>query len=157
MRGALRTTVLIATLLAACGGEPPPEAEYPDLAAAIAAGAVGSGRIPAWLPPSARELRERRAIDTTELWVRFVFDPAELGTITARCEEIPALEAIHPRLNRTDRIPWWDPGLRVASAENRGRYRMFRCHRGDADVRKPWSYLAVEPAAGFGWYWELRH
>ena len=142
-------------MLTGCG-EPPLEAEYADLEAAIAAGAVGSGRIPAGLPASAREIRERRAIDSNELWVRFVFDPAELDTVTGRCREIPSLEVIHPRLSRTDRIPWWDPGLRVASAESRDRYRMFRCHRG-ADVRKPWSYLAVDPAAGHGWYWELRH
>ena len=60
-----------------------PVAQYRDLASARADGAVARGWLPAFLPPSSRDLREVHDLDTGGRWLTFRADSGELAAMAA--------------------------------------------------------------------------
>jgi len=115
------------------------EASYLSLAEARAKGAVERGWVPAWLPESARELKEKHDLDTNRSILRFAYSDADTWAPRGECSQIPPSEAKTPRLT----APWWPTDVPPPSTVTH-RDAYFTCERGAA-------FLAV--GKGEGLYW----
>lgn len=99
--------VVAALLLAACNEQP--YRHYPDATQAIAAGERDRGWLPAWFPPSARDVHLQGDLDSNAWWLR-----AQLSTPAAdslRALLVP-VDADSVRVRRPFRGGrWWFEGL----------------------------------------------
>lgn len=62
-----------ALLAGGCNRLETAESSFPDLQAAVHAGAVERGWVPSFLAPSTKEIVERHDLDTNEVWLRYSF------------------------------------------------------------------------------------
>ena len=115
------------------------EASYSSLAEAKAQGAVERGWVPAWLPESARELKEKHDLDTNSSILRFAYSGADTWAPRGECYQIRPLEAKTPGLT----APWWPTDVPPPSTVTH-RHAYFTCERGA-------TFLAV--GKGEGLYW----
>lgn len=143
VKSALGLAVVLLT--AACERIEMAESVYPDARAAISAGAIQRGWIPAFLPSSAKEINEKHNLDTNEVWLRFSMDPNERSSIEKSCRQIQPAEIILPRKGGGD---WW-PEVFTEKRRNAqpqlGRYVLYRCENG--------GYIAVEEDWRRVFYW----
>lgn len=135
----------VALLTAACERMETAESVYPDARAAISAGAIQRGWIPAFLPPSAKEISEKHNLDTNEVWLRFSMEPGERSSIEKSCRRIQPPEAVFPRKGGGD---WWPEVLTEEQRSARlqtGKYMLYRCENGGS--------MAVEEGGRTVFYW----
>ena len=150
---ALCVTILLMT--AACERLDTMENVYPDAPSAISAGAVERGWIPAFLPPSAKEINEKHNLDTNEVWLRFSMDPGERDSIEKSCQRIEAAKAAFPRKGGGD---WWPDLLtekQRGAQQQADEYTHYRCGNGgsiaiERDGRKVfyWHHEGVKGVKG---------
>lgn len=135
----------VVLLSASCERMETTESMYPDARAAINAGAIQRGWIPAFLPSSAKEISEKHNLDTNEVWLRFSMDASERSSIEKSCRQIRLAETVFPRMGAGD---WWPEGLtekkRSAQAQA-ARYMLYRCDNGGS--------IAVEEHWRRVFYW----
>lgn len=148
MMKASRAYGLAALLFAAaCERNETVKSEYPNAQAAISAGAIQRGWIPAFLPSSATQIIEKHNLDTNEVWLRFLIDPKQLYSIEKRCQPILPSEIVLPRRSAGD---WWPDAL---TEKQRGAwpaaeaYTLYRCENG--------GLVAVEADGRSVFYWHV--
>jgi hypothetical protein len=119
------------------------------------AGVIGKDKwIPDILPPSSKDIRARRNIDTLEGWLSFNFDPAENSSILQSCQQIVEACVLLPNARRSRRISWWprnlvdgmDDSLKKASG-----YAYYQC--GGKEYQYGTLALGVEKNKAF--YWDI--
>ncbi len=136
MKRAYVIVVLIAAaLIAACSLIDTQSASYADYRAVEANGAIGRGWIPAFLPESATDVREKHNLDTNTKLVRFDFDAGDLETLTQACP--PTQHIVPPTLNAN----WWPDDLQDSVGA------FFHCEGGRA-------YLAVDATNMRAYFWK---
>lgn len=91
-----------------CGCSDSIESYYPTKDAALDAGAIDRGWIPAALPDIAVDLREQHDVDTNEVWLRFRIE-TEVSSFIAELEPLSSLCRGH-RLRSAPR--WWDTRMK---------------------------------------------
>lgn len=134
-------------LLAVACGETV-ESSYPDLTSARVQGAITRGWLPAYLPSSARSLRERHNLDSNATLLSFGFDSAEAFTASAPCVSVAEAEVpAPPHLGRTK---WWPENLLSA---RRGGLRLFRCEDPRLPQQPGHAWLALDGARGEAFFW----
>jgi hypothetical protein len=126
--------LIAAALIAACSLIDTQSASYADYGAVEATGAIGRGWIPAFLPESATDVREKHNLDTNTELVRFDFDARDLGTLTQACP--PTQDIVPPTLNAN----WWPDDLQDSVGA------FFRCEGAGA-------YLAVDATNMRAYFW----
>ena len=105
-------------------------AEYPTLAAARTDGAIARGWIPAWMPDSARRLREVHDLDTNERWLALTVSPEYWWDVL--------------------RIAW-PMGLRPVPEDSAASY-MTRPPRA---LREVWPKELSDPPRSRSWEWRF--
>ncbi len=115
-------------------------ASYATLAEAKRVGAVETGHVPVFVPPSATNLQEAHAIDTVQSVLTFDFDPADLSRLTRSCQPVGA-EDVEPIAIQT---AWVPPDLQTPA--DAPAYMFFACS-------DEGGYLAVDRAAGKAFFW----
>ena len=127
------------------------DSRYESRADAEVAGAIaensayGDRWLPAMLPASASDIRERHCLDTNEVWISFAFDSQDAEAIADHCERVTRSE-VHPPMNPNrfrgePFIDWWPDDL----FENYLKYDFYNCgHQ---------CYLAIDKEALRGFYW----
>jgi len=132
-----------ALALLACAGcaerDGPAEATYASRRDAQKANAIAEGRLPPWMPGSARELREARDPGTTRSMLAFHYDRPDRLSIPGSCAETADVPAAPFRLS------WWPRDLASDSAATR-RYVLYACESGRA-------FLAIRVGSGEAYYW----
>lgn len=118
-----------------------PEASYADFAEAEKAGAMRRGWVPAWIPRSARNLRETHDVETRQSMLSFRYAPGEKLAVPDGC--IPAKGA---EIRGTPfSVSWWPrdvPPPRLVTH----RHGYFSCEAGRA-------FLALSASDGEAYYW----
>lgn len=89
------------------------ENSYVDYEAAMNAGEMSRGWIPAYIPKSAKEIRLKYNIDTNQVWLFFRFNSSDIGLLLHSCEESIQNEINYPRESPN----WWSKDLRVVSID----------------------------------------
>lgn len=133
---------LVAVVLMGCASRDDVEHQYVSLAAAIREGAIRDGRVPEFLPPSARMIREVRNVDTSEAWLRFEADPSDLDSLSSCTRQTRATIQL-PKKGPKD---WWPAALlqsKDVPAEDGKVYL--------ACVTK--SFAVYAPATGEAYWW----
>lgn len=120
------------------------ESEYSDSVEAINSGAIERGWIPAFLPASAREIREKHNLDTNEVWVHFLIDDGSLADIKRSCHAAQLTGVILPRKESGD---WWPSALVDGSQVQAGEYAYYRCIDG--------GFVALRLNEQGVFYWRL--
>jgi hypothetical protein len=134
-------SVIILLITAACERV---ESVYPDARAAISAGEIERGWIPAFLPPSAKDIHVKYDLDTNEVWLRFSMDPSEVGSIENSCRRIETVEAVLPERAGF----WWPERLteeQGSALHQSGGYTHYRCENGGS--------IAIKRAGREVLYW----
>lgn len=111
---------------AGCAGSDVREAHDKHRRAAEMDGAMARRWVPAWLPASARDIREIHDLDTNAALLRFVYDPADEDELTKVCR--PSDGPRHPlprETYMTRRADWWPHEL--LAGERAIGFRHFRC------------------------------
>lgn len=139
-----------AALVAAvgCGSGEVKEAFYLSLQAARDDGAVSSGRVPSFLPPSATSLHEVHDLDSGRSLLFFTFSAGDLSTLVAPCQAVSESD-VPPPPEGLGKTAWWPRDLLT---EQRGGLRLFRCADPSAPAPGP-SWLGVDVARGLGYHW----
>lgn len=138
--------VAVLLLIAACERLETAENVYQDAKEAISAGAMERGWIPAFLPPSAKEIIEKHNLDTNEVWLRFLMDPSELGSIENSCQRTDGTKVTFPRRGASD---WWPEALAEKGLDSQRQadgYAHYSCENGS---------IAVERGGYKVFYWHL--
>jgi hypothetical protein len=128
-------SVVVAT--AACGEVR--EVAYPSLADAVNDGAINRGWVPAWLPKTARDLKEKHDLDTNSSILRFEYSEPAMWTPPKDCTQIGPREATKARLSSS----WWPSDVPPRSTVTH-RHAYFTCGRGTA-------FLALTSSEGLYW------
>jgi hypothetical protein len=118
-----------------------PEASYADFAEAEKAGAMRRGWVPAWIPRSARTIRETHDLDTKQTMLSFRYAPGEMLAVPDSCIPVGSTE-----LRGTPFSPSWWPRDVPPPRFVTHRHAYFACEAGRA-------FLAVSPNDGEGYYW----
>ena len=87
------------------------ESSCATAALAREAGAVARGWLPEFLPPSARDIRERHDLDTNAVILRFSFDPAESGFWSPACQPLDPGQVREPDARLAAGVSWWPRDL----------------------------------------------
>lgn len=134
----LRIALLTAcALLAACSETI--DDTYKTRALAEHHGAITAGRVPAWLPNEAMQIREARATGSTAMMVRFTFPTEVKVSVPASCLPIAASAAPPPPFERA----WWPKSMpEVQSPAPKHEYR--QCAN---------QYVAVQQSEGVRFVW----
>ncbi len=98
MKVQLYLALAFITMGVACEKLDTVESTYPDAEAAIKDGAIERGVIPAFLPPSAKDIYEKHSLDTNEVWLRFSMEPGERAFIEKLCQRIQPAQLSVPRV-----------------------------------------------------------
>lgn len=111
MRSAVPVALVFLAALAAC--REVLEERYADHEAARAAGAVARGWIPAWVPPSARDIREVHDLDTNAQTLSFSLPVSDVAAMVAGLSAAQPTEATAAK--RLLKAAGWpaDPGVAV--------------------------------------------
>ena len=117
------------------------EASYADLGAAERAGAVRQGRVPEWLPKSARGLREVHNFETNQSMLAFRYDPGERLTLPDSCSQVRPSEVPAASFAAS----WWPRDV-PSSKFVTHRHAFFSCETGRA-------FLALSASSGAAYYW----
>jgi len=115
------------------------EVTYADRGEAEAAGAISRGWIPAWIPKSARGLREVHDLDTNQSMLAFHYSPFERPDLEGRCQQIGSEEL--PRVPFS--MSWWPSDIPTTTTPA---YVSYSCIADRA-------FLAVLPDRGEAYYW----
>ena len=115
------------------------EVTHESRRAALKAGALVTGRIPPWLPQSAREVREARDPKTTRSMLAFRFDRLDRLSLPSSCAPVPDVPA--PPF----RVSWWPRDIPSGGSATL-RYVLYSCESGRA-------FLAIRVGDGEAYYW----
>lgn len=145
-----RLLIASVTLLisVACSGSNVHTATYATVAEARAAGAVDAGRMPAFVPEQAYELRAAYALDGDERWGLFNFRPEHADALRAvlQPEEISLAGTV---MSVPGRIEWWPVILRGTVDADRAAATGLRAYRTKSDS----FVVAVNWEQGRAYYW----
>jgi hypothetical protein len=140
LRAIISLTVLASSFaLAGCGETP--EVHYPTYEAAVSAGAILRGWIPAFLPKSAVAIHEIHDIDTNKSMLAFRFNGSEKIELGSGCERIDPFKPAKTPF----KVSWW-PSDVPASKLSTYRHSFYSCEGGEA-------FLALSEKPGEGFYW----
>lgn len=133
------------------------ESHFVDRERAVAAGEIDRGWIPDWLPPSARDIRERHHVDSSATLLSFAFDEKDRDQFLRQCEPSGKLPE-SPSKALTAGISWWPTELRDAKHPTTETFfRYFRCREqtkfGDGHVEQRNAALAVRTDAPIAYFW----
>lgn len=145
-----RSLIAAAALLAvACSGSNVHTATYATFVEARSAGAVDNGRVPAFLPERAYELRAAYAVDGPSRWGLFNFRPEDADALTAVLQpEEMSLEGTVMEV--PGRIEWWPVLLRGTVDARRAAATGLRAYRTKSDA----FVVAVNWKQGRAYYWK---
>jgi hypothetical protein len=119
------------------------ESSYSSLGEAQRSGAIDKGWIPAWLPPSATDIRELHDIDTNESMLVFASDATHDWELPGDCQPVSYLQVPSPRLSRR----WWPaPELLERS------YDFHRC-KGDVPFSTLSTWIGRHKSGERGVHW----
>jgi hypothetical protein len=133
-----QTLALLATIVSACGERK--EVFYANAVEAREARAIERGWIPAWIPRSARDIREIHDLDTNRSMLALSFDPAEVPKLEPSCRQI-GRERLRPA---PFRVAWW-PNDVPPSAVATHRHVYYQCQDG--------GYVAAHTKDGELFHW----
>ena len=115
---------------------------YNSFTAAESQGATESGRIPVWVPRSARNLNETHSVDTVQSLLAFEFDPGDREMLTPTCQRVSANDIQFPALQ----ADWWPPDLRDAAGAIASGFAIYDC-------TNEMGYLAIDESGGQAYFW----
>lgn len=119
------------------------ETYYPTYEAAVSAGALSHGWIPAFLPTNAVDIREIHDVATNESMLAFRFDESTTVDPGSSCRQVDPFEPPDPPFE----VSWWPTDV-PASALSTYRHSFFSCESGGA-------FLAFSQVQGEGFYWRV--
>src|SRR5262245_57995635 len=134
---------LFALLLSACDSMELPEASYSSRSEVVQDGAVARGWVPAWLPSTAKDLRERHDLDNNISQLTFAFETLGSTDLSQNCTRVDPSAATMPRKILVD---WWPADLR--SAKPLSRFSFYACS--DAGST---AYLAIDDEQKRAYFW----
>lgn len=140
LRDIIFSVVLISSCVMAGCGETPEE-HYPNFEAAVSAGAISRGWIPALLPKSASDIHEIHNIDSSKSMLAFRFNGTEKIELGSSCERVDPFKPARPPF----KVSWW-PSDVPASKLSTYRHSIYSCEIGKA-------FLALSEKLGEGFYW----
>lgn len=143
---------MLACIAIACASNRTPERSFATLADAIAGGAFE----PEWLPqprmpPSARNIRVRRDLQSVELWARFEFDEPDRANLGRGCQRIGQQELRLPA-SQTRGIGWWPEMLRSDPGVAAQQFELHQC----TDTAGGIARLAVHRSLTAAFYWRAK-
>jgi hypothetical protein len=151
--GVWLATVLVAAGTWSCASNQTPERNFTTLADARQGGGFEPGWLPeSRVPPSGRNLRERRDLRSNELWARFEFDDGHREALVAGCRAIGQQELRLPA-SETRGIGWWPEMLRSDPAVAVGQFEIHDCT--DAGSTQP-ATLALHRSLTTAFYWRAK-
>ncbi len=119
-------------LLYACSRAEIKEREYANYSEVRSKGQLGNW-IPKWLPNSAIEIREKHNVDSTTMWMTYIFNKADNHIISKHCTSMLPGGVSYPRLDILHRINnfSWPKELLDESSylDYRYRYIFYICGR----------------------------
>jgi len=130
--------ILSAAIATAACGEVR-EDSYRSLADAVKDGGVDRGWVPAWLPKTARDLKEKHDLDTNSSILSFAHSEPAMWLPPKECTQIDPRRARKARLSAS----WWPSDVPPPSTVTH-RHSYFECDRGTA-------FLALTKGEGFYW------
>lgn len=123
MRTIAFVLLLIYVILIGCERMETTENVYQDFDAAYIAEAVGDDKwIPGFLPPSAKNIREKHNLDTNEVWLSCQFSAADRNSIMKACRQISQHEVIYPIKSPSS---WWPHALIQSSKDTQSEYIIY--------------------------------
>ena len=137
-------------LAAACDYLDTRESTYETVHEAHAAGAVDQGWVPEYLPPSAREIRERHNVATSEVWGRFEFKAGDLAQTAHACRPVDVREVSLPGAE-TRGTAWWAEMLRTDRSAAAEHFELHAC--GTVPQTAQRRFLAVHRRMPTAFYW----
>jgi hypothetical protein len=132
--------------LVICSGCVPgetPKSAYPDLAAAVAAGAVDSGWIPPWLPSGATALREIHDIDNNQSALSFQPGATVNWRPPSSCTAVDAATVLTPTL----RVPGWPSTQRLRIS-----FSVYQCEEPGSTTA---NFFAMSSDGQQALYWRM--
>jgi hypothetical protein len=138
----VRTAIALSlvAILAACGKVE--ENSYPSFVEAKTAGAVESGWVPGWLPPSSVQIRAAHKLRSRQSVLAARFSPADAWIVPSFCKPIGQGE-----IGAAPFRPSWWTGV-PSSGSATGSYAYFSCEEGK-------SFLVVSTSQGELYFWRL--
>ena len=125
--------------VAGCGETP--QVYYPTYEAAVSAGAISRGWIPALVPKSAVEIHEIHNLDTNKSMLALRFNGAEKIELGSSCERINPFKSKEPPF----KVSWWPRDV-PASKLSTYRHSLYSCEGGEA-------FLTLSEKLGEAFYW----
>lgn len=116
-----------------------PSSRFDDRAEAERSELFDKGWLPQWLPASARRIREKHDLDTSQTLLRFEFSSPDRPPFGESCAETTADALRLPSLDAT----WW-PGREVLA----GMPHLYRCHHDS-------GFLAIPAEGGVAYFWRM--
>ena len=116
-----------------------PSSRFDDRAEAERSELFDKGWLPQWLPSSARRIREKHNLDTSQTLLRFEFSAANLPPFGASCAETTADAIRFPSLDAT----WWPEHEVLATMPH-----LYRCHHDS-------GFLAIPAEGGIAYFWRM--
>lgn len=123
-----------------------PRSAFATYAQAAAAGAIRDGRLPAWLPPSAREIFEKRVSGTPRSWVRFRYTAADSARLLAALTPLTTAEARRVTIPSPGWASWWPISDETKESKQINWLRFYRAAPG---------YAAIDPRTRTVFYWTM--
>lgn len=120
-----------------------PESSYSSLGEAKRNRAIDKGWIPAWLPPSATDIREVHDIDTNESMLVFVSDPEHDWALPSDCQPVSYSQVPPARFSRR----WWPASELLEQS-----YDFHRCH-GDVPFSSLSTWVGRHKSGQLGIHW----
>jgi hypothetical protein len=140
----------LALAVGACASNRTPERSFTVREEAAAAGMFDAAGVPADLvPASARQLRERRDLDTGDIWARFEFEAGDGPAVPVGCKRVA--DARLPG-SVTRGIAWWPELLRGDMSTARQHFDFFACPAPGGRQ----AHLAVHRAMTTAFFWRGR-
>jgi len=139
------TSVLLLAIASACERRDVLERAYASREEVVRDGAIGRGWIPAWIPESARDIREVHNVDTNVSQLAFAYGVFDASDVSPGCAPAVPATVILPRTSMTN---WWPKALRRSSPEL-DRFSLFECR----EEREPHAYLAVDAKDSKAYFW----
>ena len=138
-------TVLLVAMVAACARWEVVERSYASREDVVRAGAIDRGWIPAWIPESARDIREVHNVDTNVSQLAFAYRSFDIAQVGPGCAKATPNGIVLPRHSMA---AWWPNELRVGSSQLE-RFSFFACPQ----EREPHAYLAVDEGHSKAYFW----
>jgi hypothetical protein len=140
----------LSLLTCACVSNRTPERNFTTRAEALQSAGFDDGWLPeSRVPGSGRNIRQRRDLESNELWARFEFDEDDRAGLAAGCHRIGQQDLRLPA-SETRGIGWWPEMLRGEPAVA---LEQFAIHACPADAERQGTYLAVHKSLTTAFYW----